>query len=104
MITDEQWLSIFKEQKESGLTQSKYCESKGITLKSFWSRKSRMKLAGKKSVKPENNYFVRAKRELESKANTHEDLISNLRIKTKTGIEIEFPVSALKSVMGILND
>ena len=27
-----------------------------------------------------------------------------LRIKTKTGIEIEFPISALQSVMEILND
>jgi hypothetical protein len=44
-ITDEQWLLIFKEQVESDLTQSKFCESKGISIKSFCSRKSRMKLA-----------------------------------------------------------
>ena len=104
MMTDEQWLTIFKEQKESGLTQSKYCESKGITLKSFWSRKSRMKSIDKKLVKPDNNYFVRAKRELESKASIQQERISILRIKTKTGIEIEFPISALQSVMEILND
>jgi hypothetical protein len=102
MVTDEQWQLIFNEQKESGLTQNEFCESKGISLRSFCSRKSRMKLAGAIKAKPKKYNFIKVQKETRSFSDQQDTLI-NLRIKTKTGIAIEFPISALPKVMTILN-
>lgn len=74
MVTDEQWRSIFQEQSTSGLTQKKFCESKGISLKSFCSRKSRMKSAGTIKVKPKKYNFIRAQKE-ESKVSIQQAAI-----------------------------
>jgi len=42
--TQEQWLSLFEEQKHSGLTQTEFCESRDISPKYFSLRKSQLKM------------------------------------------------------------
>lgn len=44
--TQEQWLSLFEEQKHSGLTQTEFCEGKDISPKYFSFRKSQLQTSG----------------------------------------------------------
>jgi len=44
--TQEQWRALFKEQKHSSLTQTKFCERHDISPKYFSLRKSQLKTKG----------------------------------------------------------
>jgi len=48
--TQEQWLSLFEEQKHSGLTQTEFCEGLDISPKYFSLRKSQLKTTGNEVV------------------------------------------------------
>lgn len=51
--TQEQWQTLFKEQKHSGLTQTKFCERHDISPKYFSLRKSQLKTKGNRvTTKP----------------------------------------------------
>ena len=39
----EEWHSILQEQQQSGLTQSQFCQSRGLSLASFYSWKQKLK-------------------------------------------------------------
>jgi len=58
--TQEQWLALIKEQKLSGLTQTKFCEDKGISPKYFSLRRSQLK-TGQSMVRSKPPAFVAAK-------------------------------------------
>lgn len=99
MRTHEQWQEIFKEQRESGLKQKEFCALKGISIKTFSARKSRIKhlpSAGDKKT----SKFIRVKRE---KPNNVLNGEIHLHIRTKSGEQIEFGLSSLKSVLRELN-
>jgi hypothetical protein len=102
MRTIEEWQKLIQEQEESGLKQLDFCLSKGISFKSFSARKSKIKSAAKMMDKPEKAKFIKVQK-IKSKQSVEINSPASLRIKTRTGIEIEFPVTALKSVITILN-
>jgi hypothetical protein len=102
MRTMEEWQNLIQEKKESGLKQMDFCSSKGISLKTFSARKSRIKSSAKVRNKPKQAKFIRVHK-VTSRASIDVNPPLNLRIKTKAGIEIEFPLSSLSSVISILN-
>ena len=106
MRTIEEWRARIEEQKESGLKQKDFCLSKDISIKTFSARKSRMKSSGVIRPASKKPRFIKVKSEdfrnpkIPSSA---QNTLLNLQIRTKSGIAIEFPISALNSVMSILN-
>lgn len=57
--TQEQWHALFEEQKQSSLTQTKFCEGRDISSKYFSLRKSQLKTTGNRvTTKPSS--FVAA--------------------------------------------
>ena len=105
MRTIEEWQAIIEEQKQSGLKQKDFCLSKGISIKTFSARKSRMKSSGAIRLSGRKPKFIKVKSEgfRNSKVPSNQNPLPNLQIKTKSGIAIEFPISALNSVMSVLN-
>jgi len=57
--TQQQWLALIEEQKLSGLTQTKFCEEKGINPKYFSLRRSQLK-TGRRLVATKPPAFVAA--------------------------------------------
>lgn len=113
-LTRDQWQALFQEQAVSGLSQVKFCISKGISYKSFCCRKSRASLSLKKSQAPaiklsqalnpqRQSQFVKVK-PVSSKIITLEskDVVSIFKLKFSKGIELDFPSSELKTVINIL--
>ena len=57
--TQQQWQALIEEQKLSGLTQTKFCEEKGINAKYFSLRRSQLKI-GRRLVASKPSAFVAA--------------------------------------------
>lgn len=91
-FSKEQWQVIIKEQKESGLSKSKFCKSKNISPTTFHSVLSRIDSHANKSL------FTKVK--LEPRAFPDS---TQLRITFPQGIFIEFPISSLNEVIGAMN-
>jgi hypothetical protein len=54
--TESEWQTLIEEWKESGENQKIWCENKGISIRTFQSKKSELKLKEDKTLrKPENN-------------------------------------------------
>jgi hypothetical protein len=102
MRTTEEWQRLIDEQMESGLNQKEFCLSKGLSLKTFSTRKSRMRSAARIKFQPKKAKFIRVQKRM---SNTSFDRapVEHLRLKTRAGIEIEFSISALGSVLSLLN-
>jgi hypothetical protein len=103
----EEWRLLIEEQKESGLKQKEFCILKGISLKTFSARKSNMNSNIEDQSKINKPKFIKVKSEEDIKIPRtiiiNQVSVPNLQIRTRSGIAIEFPISALKPVMNILN-
>ncbi len=100
--TNDEWLSLFKEQESSRITIAEFCKNKGVTTSCFYSRKRRLNI--QKSDKVNRSVLfskvnVEPKTLLTQKTISSQNTQSQYRLVLPQEMSLEFPSTELSYVL-----